>query len=135
MNKKPNIPTYKGRSMGIVILTGAQLLVGAIHTMFGLLLFTFETSFFHPTVAYNFYTVIFGLSVLFLAVLIWQRKKTGWIGTIAVSIFVTAVDLLAVLNLPTIPGTPKFAAPTEIGYSVLIISYLSLSHVKKIFSI
>lgn len=135
MNKKPNIPTYKGRTMGIVILTAVQILVGTIHTIFGFLLFAFEPSFFQPTVAYNFYTVIFGFLVLVLAVLIWQSKKIGWIGTIAVSIFVTMVDLLAVLNLPTIPGIPKFAAPTEIGYSVLIMSYLSLSHVRKIFSI
>ncbi len=135
MNKKPNIPTYKGRTMGIVILTAAQLLVGTIHAIFGFLLFALEPSFFQPTVAYNFYTVAFGISIMVFSALIWQSKKSGWIGTMAVSLFVIIVDLLAILNLPTIPGIPKFAAPTEIGYSILIMAYLSLNHIRKIFSL
>ena len=67
------------------------------------------------------------------AVFIWQGKKAGWIGTISVSLFVTAADALTVSNLPSIPGIPKFAAPTEIGYSILVIIYLSLPHVKRKF--
>jgi hypothetical protein len=122
---------YKGRSIGIVILTMAQLLIGAIHVLFGFLLLGSEISIMQATVAYDVYTVAFGALVLVFAVLVWQGKKAGWIGTIAVSIFVSTADALTVLNLPSIPGIPKFAAPTEIVYSVVIMVYLLQSGVRK----
>ena len=115
---------YKGRSIGIVVLTGAQLFIGAIHLLFGFLLLASENSFLKATVAYNVYTIVFGLLVLVFGWFIWQGKKLGWIGTIAVSIFVSVADALAVLNLPSIPGIPKFAAPTEIIYCLVVIFYL-----------
>jgi hypothetical protein len=77
--------------------------------------------------------VVFGLLVLVFAVFVWQGKKAGWIGTIAVSLFVIAADTLTVLNLPSIPGIPKSAALTEIAYSILVIIYLSAGHVRKKF--
>jgi hypothetical protein len=132
-NKRPPNISYKGRSLGVVVLTGAQLLIGAIHLAFGLILFTAEILTTQATLAYDVYTIVFGLLVLVFAVFIWQGKKVGWIGTVAVSVFVIVVDTLAVLNLPSINGIPKFAAPTEIGYSVLIIIYLSLNRVRKKF--
>ena len=127
--------TYKGRSMGIIVLTSAQLLIGAIHSLIGVVLIASGTSIMQGTEAYNVYTLVFGLLVMAFAVFIWQGTKAGWIGTTAVSLFVTAVDTLTVANLPSIPGIPKFAAPTEIGYSILILIYLSLPHVRKKFFI
>jgi hypothetical protein len=130
-SQPPNI-TYKGRSLGIVLLTAAQIFIGAIHIFFGFLLFAFENlNFIQATIAYDVYTVIFGGLTVIFAVLIWQGKKAGWVGTIAVSLFVIAADSLTLLDLPSIPGIPKFAGFTEIGYSVLIIVYLCTNRVRK----
>jgi hypothetical protein len=131
MSNKPNIPTYKGRNIGIAILVGAQMLIGAIHVFFGLFLLAFEPTLLKATVAYDFYTVAFGALILVFAMFIWQGKMAGWVGTVAVSLFVIVVDSLAVLNLPTIPGVPAFPAYTEIPYSILIVTYLSTDKVRK----
>ena len=57
-----NLPTYKGRKIGLVILTIAQLLIGAIHVFFGALLLAFENfAFVQATFIYTLYTLIFGL--------------------------------------------------------------------------
>lgn len=122
--------TYKGRSLGIITLTSAQLLIGIIHTVFGFLLLASENSFLGTTIAYDFYTIAFGLLVLVFAVFIWQSKKAGWLGTIVVSVFVSVADVLTLMGLPSIPGIPKLAAPTEITYSVFVLFYLLLPHVK-----
>lgn len=131
MSVKREPITYKGRSIGILVLTVAQLFVGAIHVFFGFLLLAFQLSILQTTVAYDIYTIVFGLLTSVFAVLIWQGKKWGWIGTIAVSIFVSVADALAILNLPSIPGIPKFAAPTEIVYSIVIMVYLLTNNVRK----
>ncbi len=124
MTKQP-IPTYKGRSLGIVVLTAAQIFIGAIHVFFGLLLLAFENLlFFQATIIYDVYTIIFGVLTIVFAVFIWQGKKLGWVGTIAVSLFVIVADSLTLLNLPSIPGIPKFAGFGEITYSILVIVYL-----------
>jgi len=131
-NKREPI-TYKGRSIGIIVLTSAQLLIGAVHALIGVVLIASGATILQATEAYNIYTLVFGLLVMAFAVFIWQGKKAGWIGTLAISLFVTAADALTVANLPSIPGIPKFAAPTEIGYSVLVMIYLFLPHVRKKF--
>jgi len=128
---KPITITYKGRSFGIAVLTAAQLLIGTIHIIFGFLLLASEESIIKTTAAYDFYTVAFGTLVLVFTLFIWQGKKLGWVGTIVVSVFVSVVDALTVLNLPSIPGIPKFAAPTEIGYSIIVVVYLLQSRVRK----
>jgi heme A synthase len=132
MSNKPTPPTYKGRSIGIVVLVVAQILIGLIHVFSGLLLF-FSENFagLQATVAYDVYTLIFGLLVLIFAFFIWQGKKLGWVGTIAVSLFVILVDTLTLLDLPSIPGVPKFAGLTEIGCSIVIIIYLCSGGVRK----
>ena len=130
--KQPPTITYKGRSLGIAVLTAAQIFIGAIHVFFGFLLLAFENlDFIQATISYDFYTTIFGGLTVVFAVLIWRGKKAGWVGTIAVSLFVIVVDSLTLLDLPSIPGIPKFAGFTEIGYSVLIIVYLCTSKVRK----
>lgn len=121
---------YKGRSLGILILTAAQVFIGSVHALVGFLLLFSEVSL-QVTVAYDVYTVFFGLLTLVFTVFIWQDKETGWLGTMAVSIFVIVADALTVLNLPSIPGIPKFAAPTEIVYSLIIVVYLLQSSVRK----
>ncbi len=127
--------TYKGRSIGILILTSAQLLIGTIHFLIGFALLASENSFLKATIAYDVYTIVFGLLILVFGWFIWQGKKLGWIGTITVSIFVIVADTLTVLNLPSVPGIPKFAAPTEIIYSIAVIVYLIQPHVRKKFGI
>jgi hypothetical protein len=131
MSGKSNPITYKGRSLGIIVLTSAQLLIGAIHVFFGLLLLTFEPSLMQKTVVYDVYTVVFGLLSLFFAIFIWQGKKAGWIGTIAVLLFVIVADALAVLDLPSITGIPKSAALIEIAYSLVVVLYLLQTDVMK----
>jgi hypothetical protein len=132
-NQLPII-TFKGRNLGIAILFVSQLIIGTIHSFFGLLLLANENLSFLPTTAvYDVYTFVFGLFALVFAVLIWQRKKAGWIGTVAISLFVIIADSLTLLNLPSIPGIPKFAGFTEITYSILIVSYLLQTKIKRIY--
>jgi hypothetical protein len=134
MSSKPPLPTiFKIKGLGIAILTVAQLFIGTVHLFIGLLLIVTPTPFMASTLVYDVYTVVFGLLVDVFAVLVWQGKKAGWIGTVAVSFFVIVADSLAVLNLPSIPGIPKFAGPTEIAYSIFIVAYLMVPHVRKKF--
>jgi hypothetical protein len=133
MSKHPPIE-YKGRIFGILALVVAQLFIGVIHAFSGLLLLGFENwGALKATAAYDFYTLAFGVLILVFTWFIWRGKKAGWIGTVAVLIFVAVVDSLTVLNLPSVPGTPTFPAATEIGYSILVIAYLSTSRVRKKF--
>lgn len=132
MNRYPELPTYKGRTIGIVILTTAQLLIGGIHVFAGALLLAFEDlNFIQATVAYDVYTIVFGILVAVFAFFIWQGKKVGWVGTISVSVFVSAADILTLLDLPIIPGIPKTPALAEIAYSLILIFYLSRRNVRK----
>lgn len=124
MSIQRKLPTYRGRNIGILVFTVAQLFIGAIHIFFGFLLLFFENSLLQPTIAYDIYTIVFGLLVLVFAIMVWQGRKIGWVGTIAVSLFVIAADSLTLLNLPSIPGIPKLPAVTEIVYSLVIIYYL-----------
>ena len=134
MTKRPELPKYRGRTIGIVILTTAQLLIGGIHVFFGVLLLAFEDlNFIQATVAYDIYTVIFGILVATFAFFIWHNKKAGWVGTIAVSMFVSIADTLTLLDLPSIPGIPKAPALAEIAYSLIIIVYLSKGRIRKKF--
>ncbi len=75
-------------------------------------------------VVYSVYTIAFGFAASILAFGIWLGKNWGSLGTIALLLFVIGVDVLAVLDLPTIPGVPKFAAGAEILYSALVSFYL-----------
>jgi hypothetical protein len=134
MSNKPQLPPiFKTKGLGIIIFTAVQLFIGAIHLSIGLLLSVIPVSIMQATVAYDIYTVLFGLLVIVFAFFVWQGKKAGWIGTMAVMFFVAIADSLVVLNLPSVPGIPTFAAPTEIAYSVVIIVYLLVPRVRKKF--
>jgi uncharacterized membrane protein (DUF2068 family) len=121
----------KGRTIGIVALTAAQFLIGIIHVLFGawLLSATLSISVQSPLI-YSSYTLAFGVLTLVCAYGIWLGKSWGWHGTIAVSLFVIVADALTLLNLPSIPGIPKFAGAAEIAYSLLVLLYLSQKHVR-----
>ncbi len=135
VNGKQQPITIKGRSLGITALTAAQILIGIVHTVLGLILLGSELVVgTQVSIIYSIYTIAFGLLTLLFALLIWQGNKIGWAGTIAISLFVIAADTLTVLNLSSIPGIPKFAAAGEIPYSLLVILYLLLPHVRKKFS-
>jgi hypothetical protein len=125
VSRKPELPTFHGRSLGVTALTAAQLLIGVIHVISGAVLFAFENfSALPPTAAYDIYTFLYGLLILVFAVYLWQGKKAGWIGTMGVSAFVIAADTLTLLNQPSIPGIPKPPAIAEIAYSTIVIGYL-----------
>jgi len=111
------------------------LLIGVIHVFSGLWFLTAGAlagsilSAQFPLI-YSIYTLIFGLLTLVFTVGIWLGNSWGWIGTVAVSIFVIAADALALLNLPSIPDIPQFAGAAEIMYSLIVLLYLSQSHVR-----
>jgi hypothetical protein len=127
--------TINGRSIGIAILTAEQLFIGVIHVLVGLMLLVFSSTILPATLTYDVYTTFFGFLVSVFAWSIWQGRKAGWIGTVAVLVFVIVVDTLKVLNLPSIPGIPNFAPPTEIIWSILVIIYMSTKNVRKKFGI
>jgi hypothetical protein len=127
--------TYQGRSLGIILLVAVQFLVGFIHVLFGFWLLSAPriVPFFGSTLGldiYSVYTVVFGLLTLTFTCGLWKEKSWGWLGTVAVLIFVTAADSLTLLDLPSIPGIPKFAGFGEITYSVVILIYLFQKHVR-----
>lgn len=125
MSKKPELPTFRGRSLGVTALTAAQVLIGVIHIVSGAVLFAFEDfSALPPTAAYDVYTFVYGLLILVFAIYLWRGKNVGWFGTIAVSAFVIAADALTLLDLPSVPGIPKAPAFAEIAYSVIVVAYL-----------
>ncbi len=127
----PVFPTYKGRSIGIVALTVAQFIIGIIHVLFGIWLLSAPSDFsMQSPLIYSGYTLAFGLLTLICAIGLWHSKNWGWYGTVAVSAFVIVADALTLLNLPSIPGIPKFAGAAEIAYSLLLLLYLSQRHVK-----
>lgn len=122
---KPKAPLIYGRTVGVVALTVAQLIIGVIHVFSGALLFAYQSFTQLPaTGAYDIYTLVYGLLVLIFALYFWRGRRIGWVGTVAVSAFVIAADSLALLDLPSVPGIPKGPAAAEIIYSVVVIAYI-----------
>jgi hypothetical protein len=64
--------------------------------------------------------------------LIWEEKRSGWVGAILLSLFVICIDFLAVLNLLNFLGIPAFTIAVfgEILYSSFVVFYLLQSHVR-----
>ncbi|MCW4054284.1 MAG: hypothetical protein NWE84_05115 [Candidatus Bathyarchaeota archaeon] len=120
IGKTRTLPTIAGRRMGVVILVSVQSLIGAVHLIFGLWLLSISMM----EHIYSIYTVFFGLATLLFALGLWTRKGWGWFGTVLTFTFVVIADALTLLNLPSIPGIPKFATVIEIVYSVIILLYL-----------
>lgn len=81
MSGKREPITYKGRSLGILTLTVAQLLIGALHLAVGVtLLAADDLSVGHGIVPYDVYTIAFAVLVLVFAAFIWQKKKQAGLG-------------------------------------------------------
>ena len=125
--------SYKGRTIGLVILIVVQFLIGFIHILSGLWLISAQI----PMVPdiYSIYTLVYGILVFLFSYLLWIRWEWGWKGTIGINLSVMILDSLALLNLPTIPGIPKTAALFEIIYSLIVLLYLiEIKRTKKLLS-
>jgi hypothetical protein len=132
MRNNPKPPLIYGRTIGVVALTVAQLIIGVIHVFSGALLFAYEDlSHLPATAAYDIYTLVYGVFVLVFAVYFWRGKWIGWVGTVAVSVFVIVADSMTLLDLPSIPGIPKGPAAAEIIYSLIVVAYLLKKQIDK----
>ena len=140
MKRPQKVVVFRGRFLGIAVLVFVQLIVGFIHVIYGFAMlsgnFSVATYSMLPMV-YTVYTLAYGWLTLFFACLIWTGKRSGWIGSVAVSLFVIIVDILAVVGLPNILGIPipKVAAIGEIPFSVLVLMYLLQHHVRSKYNI
>jgi hypothetical protein len=121
--------SFRGRYPGVFVLVILQFLVGAIHAVIGLGL-VFATS---GELGYNVYTFLYGVLNIIFAYGVWAGKKSGWLGTIIVSLLVIVVDICAVLNITLILGVPKTAALGEIVYSLVVVAYLFQPKIIKLF--
>lgn len=140
MKRSTKDVTFRERFLGITVLVVVQLIVGIIHVIFGFALLSggfSVVSYSMIPMMYAFYTLIYGLLTLFFTYLIWLGKRSGWIGTVAVSLFVIIVDILAVLDLSNVLGipVPKVAAIGEIPFGILILVYLLQYHVRSKYGI
>ena len=140
MKRSTKDVTFRERFLGITVLVVVQLIVGIIHVIFGFTLLSggfSVVSYSMIPMMYTFYTLSYGLLTLFFAYLIWLGKRSGWIGTVAVSLFVIIVDILAVLDLSNVLGipVPKVAAIGEIPFGILILVYLLQYHVRSKYGI
>jgi hypothetical protein len=135
MRKARNDLTIKGRSFGIFLLTIVQLINGLIHTYYGLAMvsgiYSVEAFSVLPMV-YSIYTLAYGLLNLIFIYLFWVGKRSGWFGTMLVSLFVLIVDVFAILNLMNFLGITAFSMAVfgEILYSTLLVVYLLQAHVR-----
>jgi hypothetical protein len=130
--------TYRSRNIGIVALVAAQVLVGFIHVVFGFWMlsaprlepFAGIVGSSSTSDIYSVYTIVFGLLTLIFSAGLWLEKLWSWVGTFAVLVFVVVADSLTLLDLPSVPGIPKFAGFGEITYSIFVIVYLLQRHVR-----
>ena len=131
MGKRGSVPAFKGRFLGIAVLVAAQFFVGVIHLDFGFVLLSssFSAVFSLTPMIYSIYTLAYALLTLLFAYLIWAGNRSGWLGTVTVSLFVIFADSLTVLGLLSFLGIPTFAAFGEIPFSILVVAYLIQPHV------
>ena len=135
MKKPDRVVTFRGRFLGIGFLTAIQVINGLIHTFFGLVLvlgtdISVAESSNVPSV-FSFYTLIYGLLTLIFSYLLWKGKRLGWLGTVAVAVFVILADTLTVVDLLTFFGIIKTAAIVEIPYSLVTVLYFLQIHVRQ----
>lgn len=130
--KTDKVVTFKGRFLGVGVLVAIQVINGLIHTFFGLLLvlrsYISMTSL-NASSVFSFYTLIYGILTLLFTYLVWKGKRLGWIGTVAISLFVIIADSLTLLDLLTFLDIIKTVAILEIPYSLVTVLYLLQKHV------
>ena len=139
MKKSDNVVTYRGRFLGIAVLVGIHAINGLIHTFSGLALILgsyipMASSSNAPSI-FSFYTLTYGILTIFFTYLLWKGKRLGWIGTVAVSLFIIIADTLTIFDLLTFLGIIKTAGIGEIPYSLIIILYLLQNHVRSKYNI
>ena len=127
-NFNPSV-SFKGKYLGILVLTILQLLNGVIHAAIGGAFFVFDIG----VMSYNVYTFFYGIFNLIFLYGLWTGKKIGWIGTILVSVFVIIIDVCLILDIQLIPGVPKNVALGEIVISLAIIVYLLQPKIRELF--
>lgn len=133
--KKPleNIKA-SGRFLGVFVLVIFQTLVGIMHIFFGsILLFESYVSIASSSTApliYSYYTLVFGLFTIVFTYLFWIEKRSGWLGTTAISLFVIVADILALLDFFNVLGIPNTAGLGEIPYSLFVLFYLFENHIR-----
>ena len=121
--------SFKGRHPGVFVLAILQVLGGAVHAIIGLgLIFAV-----YGKLHYNVYTFLYGVFIIIFAYGLWTGKKSGWLGTIIVSLFVIVVDVSAVLGVSLIAGVPMAAALGEIVYSFVVLLYLFQPRIIQVF--
>jgi hypothetical protein len=130
MKKPDRVVTFRGRFLGIGVLVAIQVINGLIHTFFGLVLVLGTYISMTASSVFSFYTLIYGILTLLFTYLLWKGKRLGWIGTVAVALFVIVADSLTVLDLLTFLGIIKTAAIMEIPYSFVTVLYLIQNHVR-----
>lgn len=139
MKKSKNDVTFRGRYLGILVLVIVLSIVGFVHVFFGLALISGNLHFgsYSTALIYSVYTFVYGFLAVFFSYLLWKEKRTGWIGTVSILIFVIVVDTLAVYNLSNILNVPapNFAAIGEIPFSILILAYLFQDHIRSKYDI
>lgn len=129
MSKFTYPESFKGRFLGLFILVILQFLNGTVHTTIGVfLIFTASGE-----LVYNIYTFLYGILNLIFGYGLWSGKKSGYLGTLTVSLFIILVDISTILGVSLIVGVPKAAAFGEIMYSLFVISYLFQPKVIKLF--
>ena len=136
--KGPKVVTFRGRFLGIAVLVGVQFIIGIIHAVFGFAMLSsdFSLAAFSVTpLVYSIYTLAYGLLTLLFTYLIWMGKRLGWVGTVAVSLFVIFADVLTVLEVFNVLAIPKIAAIGEIPFSILVLAYLLQYHVRSKYGI
>ena len=130
--------TFQGRYLGLVALVVVQVLVGFIHVVFGLWMlsasslevFGIVSSGHLAAYIYSMYTIVFGFLSLVFSAGLWLERRWGWVGTVALLAFVVIADSLMLLDLPSVPGIPKFAGYGEITYSIIVLIYLWQNHIR-----
>jgi hypothetical protein len=121
--------SFKGIYPGVLVLIIVQFLGGVVHTIIGFGLIYAVSG----ELVYNVYTLLYGIFTMIFAYGLWTGKKSGWIYTIIVSLFVIVVDISTVLNIQLIPGVPKSAALGEISISIIFLAYLLQPKIVRVF--
>ena len=139
MERTSKIVTFRGRFLGIAVLVVIQLINGLIHAFSGLALLLehyipMAASSNAPSI-FSFYTLTYGILTIIFTYLLWKGKRLGWIGTVAVSLFVIIADTLTIFDLLIFLGIIKTAGIGEIPYCLIIIVYLIQDHVRSKYNI
>ena len=139
MKRPSKVITFRGRFLGIGVLVVIQCINGIFHTFYGVASLLGEYIPFATSstelLIYNYYTLAYGILTVFFIYLFWKGKRSGWIGTVAVALFVTIVYTLILFEFLYVPGIAKTAAIVGIPFNVLVLVYLLQNHIRSKYGI